>query len=155
SGVKKFDNNMKPDVVAPGNKLLGARAPLNKLLSLNAALGLVGSLLTPDNKKLMYLSGTSMSAPVVSGAAAVLLDTNPNLTPNMVKAILMYTAQQVSGYNSLEQGAGAINLDGAVRVAKLVKATLPTANGTALLTGSLPAAQRSTIENQNIYWSKS
>jgi serine protease AprX len=155
AGVKKYDNNMKPDVVAPGNKLLGARAPLNKLLSLNAALGLVGSLLTPDNKKLMYLSGTSMSAPVVSGAAAVLLDTNPALTPNMVKAILMYTAQNLNGYNTLEQGAGEINLDGAVRVAKLVKTTLPTANGTALLNSALPSPQRSTIGNQNAWWSKS
>jgi subtilisin family serine protease len=153
SGVKKYDNNIKPDLVAPGNKLIGARAPLNKLLALNPLLA-VGNVLLPDNKKLMTMSGTSMAAPIVAGSAAVLLDTNPNLTPNMVKAILMYTAQAIYGYNTLEQGAGEINLDGAVRVAKLFKTTMPTANGSSLLTSSLPNPQRSTIAGQNIYWTK-
>jgi len=152
-GVKKYDNIIKPDVVAPGNKLVGARAPLNKLLALNPLLA-IGNVLLPDNKKLMTLSGTSMAAPVVSGAAAVLLDTNPNLTPNMVKAILMYTAQSLHGYNALEQGAGEINLDGAVRVAKLFKTTMPTANGAALLNSALPSPQKSTISGQGIYWNK-
>ncbi|MDQ6652874.1 MAG: S8 family serine peptidase [Acidobacteriota bacterium] len=56
--------------------------------------------------KLMYLNGTCVSAPVVSGAAAFLLEANPNLTPNMVKMIPMYTAQPLAGFNTLEQGAG-------------------------------------------------
>ena len=34
-----------------------------------------------------------MAAPVVSGTVALMMQANPSLTPNMVKAILQYTAQ--------------------------------------------------------------
>ena len=64
----------------------------------------------------MYLSGTSVAAPVVAAAAALLLETNPNLTPNLVKAILQYSAQPINGANSFEQGAGQLNIDGAVTI---------------------------------------
>ena len=62
----------------------------------------------------MYMSGTSVAAPVVAGAVALMLQANPSLKPNLVKAILMYSAQQLNGYNTLEQGAGMLNVDGAV-----------------------------------------
>jgi subtilisin family serine protease len=101
------------------------------------------------------MSGTSVAAPVVSGAAALLLQANPSLTPNLVKAILMYTAQPLAGFNTLEQGAGELNIDGAVRVAKLVKNPLPSlVNGQGMLTASLPA-QTSTIAGQAFPWSQS
>ena len=45
-----------------------------------------------------------MAAPVVSGTVALMLQANPNLTPNLVKAILQYTAQQYPGYNALHAG---------------------------------------------------
>src|ERR1051326_3756689 len=62
-----------------------------------------------------------MSTPVVAGIAAMMLEANPNLTPNLVKAILMYTAQPLRNFNTLEQGAGEVNAEGAVRVAGWVK----------------------------------
>jgi hypothetical protein len=69
-------------------------------------------------KPYMVLSGTSMSAPVVSGTVALMLQANPNLTPNLIKAILQYTAEVYPGYDPLEEGAGFLNSLGAVRLAK-------------------------------------
>jgi hypothetical protein len=47
-----------------------------------------------------------------------MLQVNPKLTPNAVKAILQYTAQQYKGYDALTQGAGFLNAVGAVRLAR-------------------------------------
>jgi hypothetical protein len=59
-----------------------------------------------------------MSAPVVSGTVALMLQANPSLTPNAVKAILQYTAQEYPTYDPLTQGAGFLNAVGAVRLAR-------------------------------------
>ena len=59
-----------------------------------------------------------MAAPVVTGTVALMLQANPNLTPNLIKALLQYTAQQYPGYSALRQGAGFLNTLGAVRLAK-------------------------------------
>src|SRR5439155_1199223 len=69
----------------------------------------------------MTLTGTSMAAPVVSGTVALMLQANPKLTPNLVKAILMYTAEVYRGFRPLEQGAGFLNSLGAVRLARFYK----------------------------------
>src|SRR5205085_8566646 len=89
-----------------------------------------------DGRKMMYMNGTSMATPVAAGAAALLLQANPNLTPNMIKMILMYTAQPLAGFNMFEQGAGEINIEGAIRLAKLVRTDLSstTTLGSPLLT---------------------
>jgi serine protease AprX len=157
NGARKYDNLMKPDLIAPGNKLIGARGYYNGTENFLArtftTLRAGNDTLTTD--KLMYLSGTSMSAPIVAGAAALLIQTNPNLTPNLVKAILMYSAQPLRNFNSLEQGAGELNIDGAIRIARLIKPTMPTTNGAALLTGVLPTSQTSVICGQTVTWGKS
>lgn len=119
AGVRMYDNAIKPDIVAPGNKIVSARAKSTAYLVQNFPLlgdGLT-NLLDP-NDNMLTMSGTSMATPVVSGAAALLFQINPNLTPQMVKMILEYTAQPLPGYNMLEQGAGQLNLEGAVRLAK-------------------------------------
>jgi subtilisin family serine protease len=154
SGVRHYDNLIKPDLVAPGNKLIFAESPNNKLLLGNLLLdaGLGSGVAT---QKMMYLSGTSVSAPLVAGAAALLLQANPKLTPNMVKMILSYTAQQLPNVNMLEQGAGQLNVEGAIKVAKLVRADLTnsTAIGTSMLTAAAPTPQ-STIDGTTFSWSQ-
>src|SRR5205807_5298452 len=102
----------------------------------------------------MILNGTSMSSPVVAGAAALLLQLNPKLTPNEVKMILMYTAQQLAGFNTFEQGAGQLNIEGAVRLAKLVRTDLlsTTLLGSPLLTTSTLPTPHTTIGGQQFTW---
>jgi subtilisin family serine protease len=171
NGARKYDNLIKPDLVAPGNKLiapesLGNGVPdpatgwiyyKNKLVTDYPSLRVteyVNSGSGVNLKGYQYCSGTSMAAPVVSGAVALMLQVRPNLTPSLVKAILMYSAQPLPNYNTLEQGAGELNVDGAVRIAKLVKTTLPTANGSALLSAALPSSQTSVIAGQTVTWGK-
>ena len=47
-----------------------------------------------------------MAAPVVTGTVALMMQANPALTPNLVKAILQYTAEHKSRYDALTQGGG-------------------------------------------------
>src|ERR1043165_9351695 len=97
-----------------------------------------------------------MSAPVVAGAAALLLQINPNLTPNMVKAILMYTAQPLAGFNMFEQGAGQVNIEGAARLAKLVRTDLTSATplGAPLLTTTQLPTPSSSLNGYSFPWSR-
>src|ERR1035437_174315 len=142
TGVKHYDNQLKPDIVAPGNKLVYAQSANNLLVTQNPQLD--ANVSPVGVRDMMYLNGTSMASPVVAGAAALLLQANPHLTPNMLKMILMYTAQQLAGYNTFEQGAGQLNIEGAVRLAKLVRTDLmsTTLLGSSLLTTStLPTPQ--------------
>ena len=54
-------------------------------------------------KPYLSLSGTSMAAPVVAGTVALMIQANPKLTPNLVKAIIEYTAQDYH-YDALTRG---------------------------------------------------
>jgi hypothetical protein len=77
------------------------------------------------------------------------------LTPNLVKALLMYTAQQLPGANTFEQGAGLVNIEGAARLARLVRTDLSssTAVGSPLLTAAAPAPQ-TTLAGWTFDWSQ-
>jgi serine protease AprX len=120
----------KPDIVASG---VGIVAPISRegtLFSLKASSLATVVCVTvgcPKSGTVQYMSmsGTSMAAPVVSGTVALMLEANPKLTPNLVKAILEYTAEVHSGYSPLEQGAGFLNTLGAVRLAKFFASGLP------------------------------
>ncbi len=62
------------------------------------------------------MSGTSMAAPHVSGAIAVLLDLFPTLTPAQVVQLLLTTADDsFAGYDAAVYGQGLLNLAEATR----------------------------------------
>jgi serine protease AprX len=97
-GPTAIDHVVKPDLVAPGNGTVSLMAPNSTLANTDSA-GLVQNSYyrtggTGISGTYFRLSGTSMATPVVSGAAALLLQQNPSLTPDQVKARLMKTAQK-------------------------------------------------------------
>ncbi|HEX8144207.1 MAG TPA: S8 family serine peptidase, partial [Pyrinomonadaceae bacterium] len=100
SDIRHYDNLIKPDLVAPGNKVVWAEALNNHLVTTYPQLD--AGVSSNNTRKMMYMSGSSMATPVAAGAAALLLQANPTLTPNLVKMILMYTAQPLAGYNQFE-----------------------------------------------------
>jgi serine protease AprX len=115
-GPTYLDWGAKPDLVASGVGTISLSAP-NSTFYVTKAQMLVNGFVGASEGAYLTLSGTSMAAPVVSGTVALMLQANPSLTPNAVKAILQYTAEQRSGYNALTQGAGFLNTIGAVRLA--------------------------------------
>jgi serine protease AprX len=116
-GPTAVDYLAKPDLVAPGVGIESLSAPGSRLYNSFPSLLLPG---TQPSEPLPYLSltGTSMAAPVVTGTVALMLQANPSLTPNAVKAILQYTAQNSPVYNALTEGSGLLNARGAVQLAR-------------------------------------
>ncbi len=87
---------IKPDIVAPG-------AYINT---------------TQNNAGYNFTSGTSYAAPHVSGAAALLLQKNPDLHHHEIKSLLLTTVEPVSDaygqeFSILEAGAGRLDIGNA------------------------------------------
>lgn len=153
TGAVTYDLLAKPDLVAPGCRLVALERYQNYLVTSYPVLH-VDTGNVSNKSRYMILSGSSMSTGVVSGAVALMLQANPGLTPNLVKSILMYSAQIMDGPDLFEQGSGMLNVDGAVRLAKSVSRyayAIPV--GQRLNTSSLPNAQ-STIAGQTFAWSQ-
>ena len=113
-----------PTLIAPGEQIAGARA-----IGINVVgtAGLSAGLASQDNDlqtippaylaRYTSSSGTSFAAPHVAGTAALMLQTNPALSPDQIKDILQQTATPMLGYSRYEVGAGYLNTYAAVRKA--------------------------------------
>jgi hypothetical protein len=115
-GPTHIDRAIKPDVVAPGVAIESLADAGSTLYELNPGARLHGTIDTATPPYLT-LTGTSMAAPVVAGTIALMFQVNPDLTPNLVKAILHYTAERRPRYELEAQGAGFLNARGAVQLA--------------------------------------
>ena len=97
------DGVRNPDVAAPGAHIQSLRAPGSDA-DINHAEGFV------DNETFLG-SGTSQSAAVVAGSAALLLEAHPEWTNDQVKSALMTTAVPLAGVEETLQGNGVIRVD--------------------------------------------
>jgi minor extracellular serine protease Vpr len=125
-GPRNGDSALKPDIAAPGVSVLSAAA----------GTGIGGE----------RESGTSMAAPQVAGAAALILQAHPHWTPEQVKAALMNTASSaaISGYDPRTDGAGLVQPRKAIDTIVLATTGTGTASlsfGAPALTGPLAASQ--------------
>jgi serine protease AprX len=102
-----LDGFAKPELGAPGRALIGP-VPQASTMAKEHPERIVYS-------GYMWMSGTSFAAPVVSGAAALVLAHHPEWTPDQVKGALMLSAQPTAALgNAL--GIGAVDAKGAVQV---------------------------------------
>jgi serine protease AprX len=100
------DSTPRPDLVGPGRRVVSIRVQGSTLDTL-----LPDHVVTAANGATYFrLTGTSMATAVVSGAAALLLERQPNLSPDQVKKILVANTQPF-GLAPLVTGAGAGLLD--------------------------------------------
>ena len=99
------DGTRNPDLVAPGEQVVSLRNA-GSFLDTTYPAARIG-------ERLFRGSGTSQAAAVVSGAAALLIQQRPGITPDQVKALLMGTAESIPNATAAQQGAGLIDLAGA------------------------------------------
>ena len=133
------------DLVAPGRSIVSLRNP-GSFVDTQYPEGLVDG---DKTGRLFRGSGTSQAAAVVSGAAALLLQADPTLTPDRVKAILTATAKPIAGANKLDVGAGQLDVAAAYSVARAAKDSVtvpipPQAFPVSTGSGSLDAARGAT-----------
>ncbi|HZX03058.1 S8 family serine peptidase [Kribbella sp.] len=100
-GPAPGDAVLKPDVTAPGVGIVAARS----------SEGTVGE---PVNDYYTRISGTSMAAPHVAGAAALLLQEHPDWKAPELKSALMNSAKSAPDQGLFDQGAGRIDVARAV-----------------------------------------
>jgi serine protease AprX len=128
------DGFAKPELIAPGRKIVSTLAA-----GVNGQPAVLAKTfpdrITADGRHIR-LSGTSMSAPMVTGAVALLLARHPSLTPDQVKQLLVSTA---SGYPGQADRAGGLNIVAALQAtvpAAVTQRPLPI-GGSAALAGQI------------------
>jgi serine protease AprX len=104
-------DNRPVDLIAPGHSIISLRDP-----------GSFADAYYPDARvgdRFFRGTGTSQAAAIVSGAAALLLQQRPELTPDQVKALLTSTARPIPDASPSCQGGGLIDLKAAYKTSTL------------------------------------
>ncbi len=96
------DGTRNPDLAAPGKSLQGLRVP-GSYIDVTYPSGRI-------NDRYFRGSGTSQAAALVSGAAALVIQQRPGITPDELKALLTSTAEELPAADARGQGAGMISL---------------------------------------------
>ena len=112
-GPTRYDLAVKPDVVAPGTRIVSIEAQGSYLAKNYPSWHIAG------NGKNAYfrLTGTSMATAVVSGGVALLLDANPFMTPGQVKVALQMGATFMPNGGLVGAGTGSVNFPQSSKVA--------------------------------------
>jgi serine protease AprX len=121
-----LDGFAKPELGAPGRYMVGA-VPSGATLPTQRPQNVVAP-------GYMQLSGTSFSAPIVAGGAAVLLALHPNWTPDQVKGALMMTVKATPAATPNSIGVGEVDV---ARAAALVNPPNPNAGLTPFIVTDL------------------
>jgi serine protease AprX len=111
-GPTRYELAVKPDIVAPGTKLVSLEAAGSYLARKYPAWHIAGS----GKNAYFRLTGTSMSTAVVSGGVALLLDANPYLSPAQVKMALQIGATYMPEGGLVAAGAGTVNFQQSQKV---------------------------------------
>ena len=119
AGPTLWDEYAKPDLVAPGNRLISLRVQGSYIDTtypdnLIAVETYAPTAPAGTEPSYLMLSGTSTSAPVGSGVAALMIGADPSLSPDDVKVRMMDTADPLSGAGRFQQGAGLLDAAGAL-----------------------------------------
>jgi len=115
-GPTWYDALTKPDLVAPGQALVSDAAIASTLYTQLPQAQVAGN---GGIARFLRLNGTSMSAAVTSGVAALMVEAGRSAfgvspAPATIKAALAYTALPLHGPDALTQGHGALNASGAI-----------------------------------------
>jgi serine protease AprX len=111
AGPTSPDGWAKPDLVTSGRSVVSLAAPGSTIYNENPS-ARIGS----GN---FVGSGTSFSAAITSGAAALILADNPSLTPDQLKARLLGTTSPGPVGNPFVDGHGALNANAAAAAAPM------------------------------------
>jgi len=114
-GPTTFDLVAKPDLVAPGNRIISLRSPGSFVDTLLPDRRVAGNPASPNVKAYFESSGTSMASPVVAATAALMIQQEPSLNPGSVKARLMMSARRAAFGDPLVSGAGYLDILGALQ----------------------------------------
>ena len=119
-GPSSIDLFIKPDVSAPGNKIVSLEAAGSYLAARYHEQHVAGE----GRDAYFMMSGTSMAAGLVSGGVALLLESAPALNARQVKVTLQLTASSMWSEGLMAAGTGAVNLAAARQLSSAVPALL-------------------------------